>query len=72
MCDDQHRLRDTYANAVVAYSDIKNTFKEMQGMPDFDQVLLEAEAARIEVDEARRRLERHIAEHGCGAMAKQG
>jgi hypothetical protein len=66
MCSDEKRLIDAYADAVHAYSDLVESFKEARYIEGFLKVLRAAQAARQTSEAARQSLENHVQEHDCG------
>ena len=54
-----------YAGAVLAHSDIVQTFHEAQRKPNFEVVLGKGESARLVASAARLAFDTDVAEHGC-------
>ena len=68
MCPEYQRLMNSYGEAVRAFSEIMAKFHDARWKPGFQEVVRQAENAKLAAEAARVLLEHHILEHGCGAM----
>jgi hypothetical protein len=70
ICLERERLMRKYTDAVSAHSEIVKTYGDAQSKPGFTDVLAKGGMARIATENARRALEAHITEHGCGSLSE--
>jgi hypothetical protein len=64
-CPVRDRLMQTYTDALLAYSNIAQTYNRTQWRTNFGEVFSCGERARIDSEMARAALAKHIAKHKC-------
>jgi hypothetical protein len=64
-CSLRDRLMQAYTDALLAYSNIAQTYSQAQWKAGFSEVLKHGERARIDSEVARMALARHISAHEC-------
>ena len=70
ICPERQGLMQEYAEAVLAHSEIVQTYGEAQWKMGFADVRRTGKRARIAAERARRFLEDHMTEHGCGTSSE--
>ena len=71
ICPERQGLMQEYAEAVLAHSEIVQTYSEAQWKRGFADVRRKGTRARIAADGARRAFEEHMTEHGCGTSSEE-
>ena len=66
ICPERQGLMQDYAEAVLAHSEIVQTYSAAQWKPGFANVRRTGKRARLAADRARLAFEDHMTEHECG------
>ena len=64
VCPERERLAHEYRVAVDAFRDSVHALKDLRGF-EFDRAYKNTELRRAVLENARKALDHHLAEHGC-------
>lgn len=71
ICPERQGLMQEYAEAVLAHSEIVQTYCAAQWKPGFAHVRCNGNRARLAADRARLAFEDHMTEHECGRSSEK-